>query len=102
MTLSKKKVPLEEVVEEYFCRSVEEAGGEVRKVSWLGRRGAPDRLALLPGWSCFVELKRPGKLPEGHQLREHKRMRDAGLNVEVIDSRGAVDAFIKLFMERTF
>lgn len=84
----------ESKVEDYFNRQVEAAGGEVRKVKWIGRRGAPDRLAMLNG-PHFVEMKRPGKKAEAHQAREHERMRKHGLKVYVIDTLAGVDAFIK-------
>ena len=38
----------ESEIEKYLVKQVKAAGGEVRKVKWIGRRGAPDRLAMLP------------------------------------------------------
>jgi hypothetical protein len=70
---------------------VKEAGGEVRKVSWPGRVGAPDRVVMLPGRLVWVELKRPGKKPDIHQLREHERMRRMGQTVLVIDNIEAIE-----------
>lgn len=84
----------ESKIEDYFNRQVESAGGEVRKVKWVNKRGAPDRLAMLNG-AHFVELKAPGKKPEAHQAREHTRMRKHGLKVYVIDTLEGVDLFIK-------
>lgn len=93
--MTSKPVPvLERDVEKYLCRRVKKAGGEVRKVQWLGRSSAPDRLVLLPGWAPFAELKRPGELPTPAQVREHQRMRRSGLHVEIITSCAAVDALI--------
>ena len=53
--------------------------------------------AKLPGTAVvhFVELKAPGKKPDGHQEREHKRLRELGCNVYVIDSYEAVDNYVK-------
>lgn len=100
-------------IEKYLCDRVKMLGGEVRKVKWIGRRGAPDRLVMLPQtWiryleypmaevgdfppqTIWVELKAPGKDPEPHQAREHKRMRDMGQRVEVIDSMEGVDNLLK-------
>lgn len=93
-------------IEKYLCGRVKMLGGEVRKVKWIGRRGAPDRLVMLPAvepWdfigmppaTIWVELKAPGKEPEPHQAREHKRMRDMGQRVEVIDSMEGVDNLLK-------
>lgn len=92
-------------IERYLVKSVEELGGECRKVQWIGRRGAPDRLVMLPLGtrvgafsSCrtiWVELKAPGKVAESHQEREHKRMARMGQVVLVIDSHDAVDALLR-------
>ena len=82
-------------IERHLVRRVRELGGEVRKVQWIGRRGAPDRLVLLPGRrSVWVELKAPGKTAEPHQVREHNRMRRRGELVEVIDSIEGVEALL--------
>ena len=90
-------------IENYLVKRVRELGGECRKVQWIGRRGAPDRLVMLPsllntksGWSTavWVELKAPGKKAEPHQVREHARMRRMGQRVEVLDSIEAVDRLL--------
>ena len=73
-------------IEKYLCDEVKALGGEVRKVRWVGRNGAPDRLVMLPNKHFWVELKAPGLKPEAHQLREHTRMRLYDLQVEVVDS----------------
>lgn len=79
-------------IEDYLVRRVKAMGGEVRKVAWIGRRGAPDRLVMLPDrTTLWVELKAPGKKAEPHQLREHNRMRQMGQWVEVIDSLELVE-----------
>lgn len=78
-------------IEDYLVRRVVANDGEVRKVKWIGRRGAPDRRVMLPGRCVWVELKAPGKKPEAHQTREHKRMRAMGEDVRVIDSFKGVD-----------
>jgi hypothetical protein len=94
----------ESEIEKYLVKRVKELGGEVRKVKWIGRRGAPDRMVLLLPlvkgvgfWLptiIWIELKATGKVAEPHQLREHKRMRDMGQRVEVIDSIEGVDALL--------
>ena len=85
----------ESTVEDYLIAEVKKLGGEVRKVQWIGRRRAPDRLVLLPGCASFVELKRPGKDATDEQAREHDKMRRAGLSVWVLTSKGEVDEFIQ-------
>lgn len=85
-------------IEKYLVKRVIALGGEVRKVKWIGRRGAPDRVVWLPptdkmkAQQVWVELKAPGKKPEPHQLREHQRMQKMGQIVAVIDSFELVDA----------
>jgi hypothetical protein len=82
-------------IEDYLCDRVKEAGGEVRKVKWIGRNGAPDRLVMFPsGWLCFVELKAPGVAPEAHQSREHARLEKMNQMVAVIDSKELVDMLV--------
>jgi len=95
------KRPLRESdIEKYLVKRVKELGGEVRKVQWIGRSGAPDRLVMLPprgpvysimDTAIWIELKAPGKKAEPHQAREHARMHKMGQRVEVVDSFARVD-----------
>ena len=73
---------------------VESYGGEIRAVSWLGRRNAPDVLVLMPGVHSFVETKAPGGVPTPAQAREHDRMRAAGCDVRVITTIEELDAWL--------
>ena len=84
----------EREIEAYLVKRVQSLGGEVRKAAWIGRRGAPDRLVMLPDLCVWIELKRPGQVAEPHQAREHERMRKFGLRVEVIDSLEGVDRLL--------
>lgn len=73
-------------VELPVVRRAEAAGYYVRKVAWVGRKGAPDRLfARRDRGQVYIEFKRPGETPRSSQTREHKRMRDAGIEVHVCD-----------------
>ena len=81
-------------VEHYLKRKVEAHGGFYRRVKWLGRHGAPDDYVILNG-GHWTEYKAPGKKPEPHQVREHKRMAAQGVPVAILDSYEAVDEFIK-------
>lgn len=81
-------------VEKYLKTAVKTAGGEVRRVSWQGRRGAPDDVVFLNGVH-FAECKAPGKKPEPHQTREHDRMLKHGVPVVILDSFEAVDDFVQ-------
>lgn len=91
-------------IERHLVKRVKELGGEVRKVQWIGRNGAPDRLVMLPRqmvqadiWqrsAIWIELKAPGKLPTRQQLREHERMRAMGQRVVVVDSIEGVESLL--------
>ena len=98
----------ESVIEKYLVKQVKAVGGEVRKVQWIGRNGAPDRLVMLPDfwWHCkhgmagnpgpiFVELKAPGEKLKPHQVREHKRMEDCHARIVTIDSLEGVDELLR-------
>lgn len=97
------KRPLRESdIEAYLVKCAKAAGGECRKIQFIGRPGAPDRLVMLPdcmrwvgGAAIWVELKAPGKKAEPHQIREHERMRKMGQRVEVIDSYEQVEDLFK-------
>lgn len=115
---SRKAVTRESQVETYLIRRVKELGGEVRKVEWIGRNSAPDRIVMLPerytdapstdeGYiahdrTIWIEVKAPGKgatfpanAHERAQHREHERMRKMGQRVEVVDSLARVDEVLK-------
>jgi hypothetical protein len=86
---------LERDIRKLLKDRVEKHGGEVRAVAWLGRRHAPDVLALLPtGKHPFIETKAPGGVPRDGQLREHERMRAAGCEVLVISTREQLDKWL--------
>lgn len=110
----------ESTIEQYLVDRVKAKGGEVRKVKWIGRRGAPDRLVMLPPppfdgrrfvegedgrtvirtplprllRTIWVELKAPGEKAKPHQQREHERMRAMGQRVVVIDSIEGVEELL--------
>ena len=76
----------EKDVERYLVRLAKYNGGETRKVRWIGRNSAPDRVVMLPGGILvWVECKAPGEKPDDAQAREHDAMRKLGQQVEVVD-----------------
>ena len=85
----------ESVIETYLTDRVKALGGEVRKVAWVNRSSAPDRLVLLPGRAVFVEVKRPGERPTAAQEREARRLASAGLNVTWADTCARVDEILR-------
>ena len=67
-------------------QSVIDAGGEIRKVQWQGRVGAPDWLVMMLGGAVFVEAKAPGEVPRRSQIVEFQRIsRASGMPILVID-----------------
>ncbi len=86
----------ESIIEAYLHERVREIGGDYRRVSWSGRKHAPDDLILLPGKHLFVECKRPGEKPRPGQEREIERLRDAGFTVLVISTTDEVDQHFPL------
>ena len=98
----------ESTIEAHLVKRVKALGGEVRKVQWVGRGGAPDRLVMLPVYATnsfidptiWVELKNPDTIKsfpanahERAQHREHERMRTMGQRVVVI---GTIDQIEEL------
>jgi hypothetical protein len=81
----------ERTIERYLIDRTKAVGGECRKLKWVGRNAAPDRLVMLNGRTIFVELKAPGEKCRPSQIREHERMRRVGQIVEVVDSFARVD-----------
>ncbi len=88
----------ESEIEDYLIRRVKAAGGEIRKVKWIGRKNAPDRLVMLSDRPpTFVELKRPGEEPTDAQWREMNLMEDLGCAVTWMNCRGDVDDWMELW-----
>ena len=90
-------------VEDYLCLRVAQVGGDTRKVKWIGRNSAPDRLVMFPDRpSFFVEVKHPlsGHLfpcnaHEQAQQREHERLRALGQIVHVVWTYEHVERLLK-------
>jgi len=84
----------ESEIEAYLVKCVKKLGGEVRKVKWIGRRGAPDRFVMVCGLNFFVELKAPGKKPSEQQRYEIESLKSRDVAVYVVDSINAVDQLL--------
>lgn len=86
----------ERKVEEYIIEKVKSLGGKCYKFVSPGNNGVPDRIVLLPpGQVHFVELKAPGEKPRPSQLAVHREMAAVGIRVRVLDSKAAVDDFLR-------
>lgn len=98
--MTKARPPIRERdIEAYLVRRVKAAGGEVRKLKWIGRRGAPDRVVFLNGKVMFVEVKAPGKELAPHQQRELKRLWEAGFTCAgYVSTFAEVDELVELLI----
>lgn len=88
---------LEREIEDYFCWTVEKAGGKTWKFVSPSNRGVSDRIACMPdGSTHFVELKRPkgGKLSVQQQLFAGD-MRLLNQNYACLWTKDQVDAWAK-------
>ena len=86
---------LERTIECHLVERIKAAGGEIRKLRWIGRRGAPDRVVMFPGGVLvWCELKRPGGTVEAHQAREHARLHKMGQRVLVLDTIEKIDRWL--------
>ena len=73
----------------------------VRKLAYIGRVGAPDRLFVGYGQVIFMELKAPGKKPSPSQVIEHRAFADAGVKVHVVDDKDDGIALLRVAMDRS-
>ena len=68
------------------------------KFSSEARRNVPDYLFLFQGRCYFIEFKATGQTARKGQLKEHKKLRDEGFQVDVCDDkefgRQCIRAFI--------
>lgn len=85
----------ENEIEKFLLLKVRAVGGECIKFNSASMNGLPDRIVLMPGGKLyFVELKAPGKSPRLLQEAIHKKLRDKGFKVFVIDTKEKVGEFI--------
>ncbi len=83
-------------IERRLCQSVRKHGGWAIKLVSPNMAGLPDRLVLLPGGRLvFVELKAPGGWLRPLQQKRITQLERLGFRVYVLDSFGAVDAFVR-------
>lgn len=87
---------LEKKIEQRLMAKAKANGGLAMKWTSPGNPGVCDRICLLPGGRVvFVELKAPGKKPTPLQAKVHRMLMGLGMDVRVLDSVEAVDAFFR-------
>ena len=88
----------EKALERKLVKEAKDRGGWCLKLLSQFVNGLTDRLLLLPGGQIlFVELKTTGEKPRRIQEVMHKRLRDLGFEVYVVDSSEKIKA---LFNDR--
>jgi|WetSurMetagenome_2_1015567.scaffolds.fasta_scaffold04723_4 hypothetical protein len=91
---------IEKTIEQYLYAKICVIGGLCIKLLPDYMTGIPDRLCLFPGGKMvFVETKAPGKKPRPIQKVMHKKLRDLGFTVIVIDGIQEVDNLILAFYD---
>ena len=66
---------LEKSIEDATVQWAKSNGWLVRKLSWVGVNGAPDRIFFGYGVVIFIEFKAPGKTVMGQQKAELERIK---------------------------
>lgn len=75
----------EKYLERKICEHAKKTGWLNRKLSWIGRHGAPDRFFAKDGRIVLMELKRPGGRPTDNQTKEIGLLLGAGVEVHLVD-----------------
>lgn len=99
----------ESSIESHLKWQVAAHGGATRKFKSPGRPNVPDQIVIWPEEAVcgivakaeihFVELKAPGKKANSGQGREHKRLRNLGCTVLVLDTKDKIDNYVRQHFE---
>lgn len=85
--VNKNKIDSEKALERKVAELTKAHKGMCIKLLSDYITGLPDRLCLFPGQRLvFIELKTTGQKPRRIQLYIHKKLRDLGFRVEVVDN----------------
>ena len=88
------KPVLEKDIERMGCAYAFRRGWREWKVTSPSARGFPDRFYARRGRIVLAEWKKEGEEPTEQQLERHRELREAGVEVVVLDS---LDAAIDVF-----
>lgn len=77
---------LESDIEQADRDSAKANGWFVEKIQKTGRNGFPDRFYAKGGRVILIEWKKPGGRATPQQKRRHGELREAGVEVYVVDS----------------
>lgn len=85
----------ESALERLLIAELSRAGGVAYKLDSRARRGAPDRVVTLRGWTGYVELKTETGTVAPIQAHEHGRIAAAGGDVLVLRGADEVRRFCR-------
>ena len=94
-----KKFPLEKKVEARLRTKIIKLGGECYKFSSLQNRGVFDRIVILEGFVCFVEVKAEKGKPSKHQQKFAEKMEKHSAFYCFVYGFSGVDEFIRDVVE---
>lgn len=90
----------EQQVEKYLVNRITNLGGLPWKFTSPGTAGVPDRIVIMNGLICFVELKRPkGGRVSDMQLWRIEQLRKQGMKAYVIKNKEQVDHLVQQMMK---
>lgn len=86
-------------VEKYLVDRITNLGGLPWKFTSPGTAGVPDRIVIMNGLICFVELKRPkgGRVSDMQQWRINQ-LKKQGMKAYVIKNKDQVDHLVESMM----
>lgn len=87
-------------IESYLVNQSEKRGILCYKFVSPGNRGVPDRILIGNGKTVFVELKAPGEEPRPLQEYVIKKMKKAGADVRVADTKELVNVILDDIMKK--
>jgi|SRR5215217_5205072 len=94
-------IRLEKILEKRLVQEVEKLGGLAWKLVSPSNAGVPDRLVILPGgFSCMVELKKPGKDLSPLQFEIHKKLIKRKYPVYRVDSYEKLIIFTQILKSK--
>ncbi len=85
----------ESEIEKRLVNKVKDDGGLALKLVSASNNGYPDRLVLIAiGHIAFVEVKVKGAKPRALQIKRHKKLRDLGFKVYILDDEKDIGGII--------
>ena len=95
-----KKFDIESDIESYLKTQAEKHGFLCYKFVSPGHNGVPDRILIGYGATIFIELKAPNKKPRIKQTLEHKKLKQHGAEILIIDTKQKVDELFNSLKNR--